>query len=99
MNLDKVLYYDLASDKRQKNSNYYEIRKLLEGYSVTTDGGTRNILAPSFYIIKEGKIVYYNIETAAMKNTDSVEKYWTEEKEVEFTTEIINAITKYYFKQ
>jgi len=99
MNLDKVIYYDLTSDKSQKNSNYYEIRKLLEGNLITTDGGTRSLLSPSFYIIQDGKIVYYNVDTAAMKNTDTVENYWTQEKETEFSSEIMTAINKYYLNQ
>ena len=96
--IDKVIYYDSYSDKSQKNSNYYEIRNLLEGYLTETDGSKRNLLSPSFYIIKNGEIKYYNTETSAMKNTDNPEKYWTEEKEIEFSSEISSAINKYYIK-
>jgi len=94
--IDKVIYYDSYSDKSQKNSNYYEIRNLLEGHLTETDGSKRNLLSPSFYIIKNGEIKYYNTETSAMKNTDNPEKYWTEKKEIEFSSEISSAINKYY---
>ncbi len=87
---------DTTEIKSQKNSNYYEIRKLLTGNLTTTDGSTRNLLAPSFYIIVNGEVKYYNTETSAMKNTDNPEKYWTEEKEIEFASEISEAINKYY---
>ncbi len=98
LNINNIIYYDSYSDKSQKNSNYYEIRKLLAGNLITTDGSNQNLLAPSFYIIKNGEVKYYNIETAVMKNTDNPEKYWTEDKEIEFTSEISDAINKYYRK-
>jgi len=97
--IEKIEYYDLKRDKTQKNSNYYEIRKQLDGNLTTTDGSTQNLLAPSFYILKKGKVVYYNTDTVAMKNTDNVEKYWTEPKEIEFYSEITVAINKYYLNK
>ena len=99
LNVDKVIYYDSYNDKSQKNSNYYEIRKLLEGYLTVTDGSEKNLLAPSFYVIKNGEIKYYNTETSAMKNSDNPDKYWTEEKEIEFSSEITEAINKYYINK
>ena len=99
LNIEKIEYYDLRRDKTQKNSNYYEIRKLLNGFLTTTDGSEQNLLAPSFYIIKKGKVAYYNTETVAMKNTDNVDKYWTEPKEIEFYSEITVAINKYYLNK
>lgn len=94
--IDKIYYYDINNDKVQKNSNYYEIRDLLKGYLITTDGSENNLLAPSLYIIKDGKVKYYNIQTVAMKNTDDIEKYWTPDVESEFISEVSTAINKYY---
>lgn len=99
LGLDEVIYYDLNNDKAQKNSNYYKIRDILQNSLVTTDGSNTNILAPSFYIIDNGEVKYYNIDTVAMKNTLEVEEYWTEEKETEFTLEIIEALHKYYLNK
>ena len=94
--IDKVYYYDLNNDKAQKNSNYYKIKDLLKGSLTTTDGSKSNLLAPSLYIIKEGEVKYYNVDTVAMKNTIEVKDYWNEEKEQEFKEEIEEAINKYY---
>mgnify|MGYP003299276226 CR=1 FL=1 len=98
--LDKAFevwyHYDINNDKAQLNSNYYAIVNLLKGSLVTTDGTDSNLLAPSFYIIKDGKVLYYNTDTVAMKNTEKPSKYWTEEEKQEFNTEITNAINKYY---
>jgi hypothetical protein len=99
LEIDSANYYDLKNDKDQKNSNYYEIRNLLEGYLSTSDSSDRNLLSPSFYIIENGKVQYYNTDTSIMKNTDKLENYWTEEKEIEFRTEITSAINKYYLNK
>ena len=99
LKLEKIYYYDIINDKAQANSNYYELIELLDGYLITTDISENNLLAPSLYIIDKGKVKYYNIETSAMKNTDKVNDYWTEEKEMEFKTEISNAINKYYLNK
>jgi hypothetical protein len=97
--LEDVYYYDIINDKAQANSNYYELIELLDGYLITTDISENNLLAPSLYIIDKGKVKYYNIETSTMKNTDKVSDYWTEEKKIEFKTEISNAINKYYLNK
>ena len=94
--IKNVYHYDINNDKAQLNSNYYAIVNLLKGSLVTTDGTDSNLLAPSFYIIKDGKVLYYNTDTVAMKNTEKPSKYWTEEEKQEFNTEITNAINKYY---
>lgn len=96
LEIEKVYYYDINNDKAQKNSNYYEIKNLLKGSLITTDGSKSNLLAPSFYIIKDGEVAYYNIDTVAMKNTEKPSNYWTAEKEIEFNNEIKYAINKYY---
>lgn len=94
--VDKIYYYDLDNDKTQKNSSYYDIRELLKGNLITTDGSNNNLLAPSLYIINDGKVLYYNVDTVAMKNTISVDEYWNEEKTEEFTLEINEALSNYY---
>lgn len=96
LNLKDVYYYDIINDKAQANSNYYQILELLDGYLITTDTSEKNLLSPSLYIIDNGKVKYYNVETSAMKNIDTVEDYWTLQKEFDFKQEVIAAINKYY---
>ena len=96
LNIEKIYYYDIVYDKSQKNSNYYEIRELLKGSLTTTDGSKNNLLAPSLYIIDNGEVKYYNTETVAMKNTDTVENYWTTDQQIKFSSEITLAINNYY---
>ena len=99
LEIDKVYYYDLINDKAQENSNYYEIVELLKGYLTTTDTSENNLLSPSFYIVTDGKVNYYNVETSAMKNTDTIESYWNVQSEFNFRQEISSAINKYYLNK
>ena len=92
----KIDYYDLENDKNQKNSNYYEVREILSGSLTTTDGSKNNLLSPSFYIMSNGMIKYYNTDTVAMKNTDIPEEYWNKKRKEEFKMEIKEKIEKYY---
>lgn len=96
---DNIYYYDLANDKSQKNSKYYDLRRYLKGALVTTDTTDNNLLSPVLYIVDEGEIEYYNISTVAMKNRDDVDDYWTEERELMFEEEITEAIQKYYLNK
>ena len=95
LKLEKIYYYDIINDKAQANSNYYEIIELLDGYLTTTDTSDKNLLSPSLYIVDNGKVKYYNTETTAMKNTDTVNDYWTLQQEFNFKQEITEAINKY----
>lgn len=99
LKVDKVYYYDLINDKAQANSNYYDILELLEGHLTTTDSSTKNLLAPSFYIVVNGDVKYYNIETVAMKNTDTVDSYWSVQTEFNFRQEVSSAIEKFYLNK
>lgn len=92
----EISYYDLENDKTQKNSHYYNVRERLAGSLTTTDGSKNNLLAPSFYIAKDSKIVFYNIDTVAMKNIDDPKEYWTKARKEEFKQEITYNIEKYY---
>lgn len=96
MSIDKIYYYDINNDKVLLNSNYYEILQLLDGYLLSTDNSTNNLFAPSLYIIENGNVLYYNVETSVMKNTLNPGDYWTDENIKSFTKEIEDAINKYY---
>jgi len=95
-NIDKVYYYDIENDKVQKNSTYYKIISLLKGYLVSNDSGDSNLLSPSLYIINDGEVEYYNIDSVYVKNNQDIEEYWTYDKKVEFEVEISHALLNYY---
>ena len=90
-----IYYYDIVNDKSQENSNYYRIVKKLNGYLMSDDSSDNNFLSPSLYIIKDGKVLFYDAETSVVKNSDEVDAYWTEEKEQAFRQKITAEIYKY----
>ena len=92
----RISYYDLDSDKSQKNSNYYKIRERLKNHLVSTDDNDSNLLAPSLYIVDNGKVKYYNVATSAVKNTTKIEEYWTNYNKESFKREIKKNIKRYY---
>ena len=75
---------------------YYDIKDLLKGSLTTTDGSNSNLLAPSLYIFDNGEVKYYNTDTVAMRNTETIETYWTQAQQTKFEIEVTNAINKYY---
>ena len=89
-------YYDIRIDKIQKNSNYYELLEVFKNNLISTDNADNNIMAPSFYIIVNGSIKYYNIDTVTMKNKANTKDYWTKERKEAFKKEIKNNIKRYY---
>ena len=72
LKLEKIYYYDIINDKAQANSNYYEIIELLDGYLTTTDTSDKNLLSPSLYIVDNGKVKYYNIESYYKKDLSNI---------------------------
>jgi hypothetical protein len=90
-----IYYYDIVNDKSQENSNYYRIVKKLNGYLMSDDSSDNNFLSPSLYIIKDGKVLFYDAETSVVKNSDEVDAYWTEEREQAFRQKITAEIHKY----
>ena len=68
---------------------------LLDGYATVLDNGAKNIYAPTFLIVKNGEIIYYDNETSIMKKSDSIKEYWTSEKVKEKKEEITSVIKKY----
>lgn len=78
----EILYYDFKKDRESKNATYQSIVLKLSVYTYTDDVGNQNIYAPTMFIIKNGRIVYFDNETAIMKGTLSPEDYWNEENRV-----------------
>ena len=76
--IDEILYYDFYSDREDKNATYQSIVLALSNYLVTNDLGVQNINAPTLVIIKDGKIIGYDNETAFVVGTASPEEYWNE---------------------
>ena len=45
-------------------------------------------------VVRDGKVLYYNIDTVAMKNTEKPSVYWTEEQNPYVESEFESGISK-----
>lgn len=92
---DIILYYFNAGElKRLQNKNYYNLIDELKGNLTTTDDSDNNLFTPSLYIIKDGKIVYFNNTTSTTKNNELIESFWTDNEIAKFQYEILTKINE-----
>lgn len=78
--IKEILYYDFKKDREEKNATYQSIVLKLSSYTYTNDNGTQNIYAPTMFIIKDGKVMYFDNETSIMKGNLSLDDYWSENR-------------------
>lgn len=78
--IKEILYYDFKKDRDEKNATYQSIVLKLSSYTYTDDNGLQNIYAPTMFIIKDGKVIHFDNETAIMIGNLSPSDYWNENK-------------------
>lgn len=78
--IDKILYYDFWEDRENKNAVYQSIILKLSSYLNTVENDTQEILAPSLIIVKNGKVIHFDNETAINIGTITPEDYWSIDK-------------------
>lgn len=94
LGLKEIYYYDVKKVKLLKNRNYYNIINALEGKLIETDDSVNNLFSPSLYIIKDGKVVFYDNTTAVVNNDLEVDTYWDSSNVYKFKEKIITAINE-----
>ncbi len=78
--IDTIYYYDFYEDRKQKNATYEDILNILSDYVVYNDEGRPNLYAPTLIIVKDGKVIYFDDETAFVNGNIEPDDYWTEDK-------------------
>jgi len=76
--INEILYYDFKTDRDNKNATYQSIVLKLGNYVSTLDDGTQEIFAPTLVIMKKGKIIAFDNETAINIGNIKPEDYWNE---------------------
>ncbi|MBE6154957.1 MAG: hypothetical protein E7163_05275 [Firmicutes bacterium] len=76
--INEILYYDFKTDRDNKNATYQSIVLKLSNYVSTLDDGTQDIFAPTLVIIKKGKIIAFDNETAINIGNIKPDDYWNE---------------------
>ena len=76
--IKEILYYDFYLDRENKNATYQSIVLSLSNYLMTLDDGTQELYAPTLVIIKDGKVMALDNETAFTKGSLDPEEYWND---------------------
>lgn len=76
--ITEILYYDFYEDRENRNGTYQSIALSLSNYLVTLDDGTEEIYAPTLVIVKNGKVIAFDNETAFTKGNITPDIYWDE---------------------
>lgn len=76
--IKEILYYDFYEDRENRNGTYQSIVLSLTNYLVTLDDGTEEIYAPTLVIVKNGKVIAFDNETAFTKGNITPDVYWDE---------------------
>lgn len=74
--INQILYYNFYNDRKIKNATYQSIVLNLAAYLPMLDDGTHNIYAPTLIVVKNGRVIAYDNETAINKGTITPESYW-----------------------
>ena len=93
--IKEIYYYDFIDNKINNNGTYESIVNALEPYVIRNDRGYTNIYAPTLIIIKNGKVLLYDDETAFVRGNDNPKEYWDYLKQIEKTRELEEAFIKY----
>ncbi len=80
LKIEKVYYYDFKEDRDNANATYQSIVIRLASYLPVLDTGKQNIYAPALLIVKNGKVLAYDNETAINIGNIKPEDYWTQLK-------------------
>lgn len=76
--ITEILYYDFYEDRENRNGTYQSIVLSLSNYLVTLDDGTKELYAPTLVIVKDGKVIAFDNETAFIKGNVTPEYYWND---------------------
>src|SRR5574344_1686610 len=87
-NLSNLYYYDALKDKTRQNKYYLDIVSSLSNYLYQDDRGNVILNTPIVIFIKDGKVIYYDDETAISRNNVEPSDYWTDDRINAFETKI-----------
>lgn len=78
LNIEKIYYYDFYNDRKKSNATYETIVNELTNYLYTNDEGKVNLEAPTFIIIKNYNIIYFDSDASKIQANLSEEDYWND---------------------
>ncbi len=97
--IKNVYYYDLLKDRAKYTKNYQIIEEILTDYLYELDNGNIHISTPALIFVKNGKVIYYDDETAIERNNISPNDYWNQERVYLFKSKINNYLRGVNFNE
>lgn len=98
LNIEKIYYYDIEEDRKDKNATYQAIVEYLANHVTYLDDGTANLYTPVFVVKIDGVISYYDDETSLIKGNITPEGYWNN-YQTNLKETNLNAVLTDYQKQ
>ena len=93
--IEKIYYYDITTDREERNGTYESITNYLDMYLTYLDNGVLDIYCPTFIVKKDGMIIYFDDETALVKGKVSASDYWTESKVTKQYNNLVAVLKEY----
>ncbi|MBQ9834082.1 MAG: hypothetical protein IJO33_02715 [Bacilli bacterium] len=78
LKIEKIYFYDFYNDRKDNNGTYETIVEKLNNYLFRDDEGNVDIDAPTFLVIKDGNVIYFDSDTSRLQANISEEDYWNE---------------------
>ena len=75
LEIKEVMYYDVLNDRKNSNGTYGLILEFLNDYLEKDDQGNVILHTPTFVIVKDGEIIYFD-SLKRIKANVSDEEYW-----------------------
>lgn len=78
LKIEKIYYYDFYNDRVENNGTYETIVSKLTNYLQKDDLGNIDVQSPTFLVIKEGNVIYFDADTSKIQANLSEEDYWND---------------------
>lgn len=93
--IKNVAIIDVTVDRQQNSLKYQKLIKALGDYVLYDDLNNAHLYMPTFIIIKDKKIIYFDNETAMNYGYVDFDKYWTPELEETKKNMLLDSINEY----
>lgn len=96
--IDKIYYLDIRQDYLQRSRKYLELVDLLDDYLYRDDEDVSHLYVPELVLVKNGKIIGHDNETAISVGKENAENYWSVEKIISYKEKMKNLFEMYLGK-
>ncbi len=77
LNVKEIYFYNFLKDRKNNNYCYENIVDHLSKYISILDDDTTNLYSPTFVIVKNGEVTYFDSETSILDGEQTINEYWT----------------------